>query len=338
MAYRVSKAYYEGYFRGFLQQSGLAEPATLLQFKVTLPFALQLSELELTFPLGDGDACDLYFTHIPWQEPHHYGGGSDELYELPENRCQCDLCFLTQTQSIEAQAVADIFDRLLEPLNDFLAAYKIATNDAMVYPLDPRALESVYLYNVVTLPAWREEKGILLLHDKIPFVKEHSLPADAIGEVIRLTQTIRNGQNPFTASILIFSDAYRFLHYGELRQAVINAQTGIEGFASALYRLLCDQKKSPRGEKAKRPPFMRLIKRELPCLLGCSWEIADPGSVVGRWYQNSYQCRNRVVHEGYLPTPPEACEAVDSAYRFRLLLVELLKKTSPALARQFFAL
>lgn len=337
ISYRITRDYYETYFREFLQQSGFAEPATLVQFKITLPFALQLSQLELSFAQKDGNCCDLYFINIPWREPHHYGEASEEILELPENRCQCDLCFITADTAIEGEAVSSIFDLLVKQLNDFLSAYKLATHDYLVYPIDLRALESLYVYNIVTVDGWKEQKGILLLHDKMPFIQEATLDGEKIRDIIRLTQMIQRGENPFATSAILLADAYRFLHYGELRQAVINAQTGMEGFITTLYRELLKRQKPPIQNQAKRLPFIQLVKQELPRLLGCSLDIADTDSPAGQWYQSSYLLRNKVVHEGYMPVPPEAREAVDNAQKFQLLLVEWLKEKDNALAMRYFS-
>ena len=275
----------------------------------------------------------MFFTNIPWEQPHHYGGAAHERILLPENRYQCDMCYVA-SQKIVPDEVSIIFDQLVEHLNYFLSAYILVTKDYQVYNIDPRVLESMYLYKITSITEWEEYEGILLLHTNIPFVKENELEIDKIQEIVRLTKVLKYGENPFSASILIFSDAYRFLHSGEIRPAVISAQTGVEGFITTLFQILAQGVTG--NQKGKKPPFMRIVRKELPQLLETEWDIEDTKSFVGQWYCNCYTCRNRVVHEGYLSNLGEARDAIDSAYSFRLYLVQLLKKKQPAEFSKFF--
>lgn len=47
--------------------------------------------------------------------------------------------------------------------------------------------------------------------------------------------------------------------------------------------------------------------------------------MVGKWYKNTYELRNRATHRGRIPTFSEADKAIFAAIEFRKFIVDRIK-------------
>jgi hypothetical protein len=120
--------------------------------------------------------------------------------------------------------------------------------------------------------------------------------------------------------------ARRSLDLGQLRVSVMEAGTGAELLVSSVVR----EAAAARGDSATRisgrmkAPFKnRFVEHFLP-LTGLEGDIADDTTAAGRWWQDSYLLRNRVVHDGYAPSRQEALNCLAAAR-------ELMAETGRAL-------
>ena len=84
--------------------------------------------------------------------------------------------------------------------------------------------------------------------------------------------------------------------------------------------------------------FIKMVRTGFHPRLGGKWKTDDVHSICGRWYRQTYELRNRVVHGGYFPTVLEARTAITAVQDFRIYVVSLLgqkKKAFPHLAQHF---
>lgn len=70
---------------------------------------------------------------------------------------------------------------------------------------------------------------------------------------------------------------------------------------------------------------MAIIKKILPGYLGGSWDVTKDTTVVGKWYKNTYELRNKATHRGKIPNFQEVDEAIFDAVEFRKFVVERIK-------------
>ena len=216
--------------------------------------------------------------------------------------------------------ISDQFDRGLDYLNEFLTLLASVSNEPAIGPITVYELPFAIPFVVRNLsdPELAErplEPCMLLLHANEPGVAD-DIPLERFEQVGRVQAFQRRaGGHPFTAYAQAMVAARRSLDLGQLRVSVMEAGTGAELLVTTVVR----EAAAARGEsptrisgRVKAPFKNRFIEHFLP-LTGLSGDIADKSTAPGRWWQDSYLLRNRVVHEGYAPSREEALNCLAAA-------------------------
>jgi hypothetical protein len=100
---------------------------------------------------------------------------------------------------------------------------------------------------------------------------------------------------------------------GDAANAIVSFQIAAETLAYELWALLlADEGLSEAEVQARRDeetPFASLLKREFANRLGGSWDLTRTNTPVGRYWNQLYLLRNRIIHAGYLPHDGDAEQA-----------------------------
>jgi len=124
------------------------------------------------------------------------------------------------------------------------------------------------------------------------------------------------------------------------RMSVIEIQTAFEVFAKGAVAAYCSQPENIGKKDVSGVPFAKITKTYLGRATGKTF---GPGqSDYDRWDSDAYRLRNRVVHEGYVPSLDEALDAVLAVeYALEYLAgrpkeKSWLKMKPPTVANEFF--
>lgn len=305
----------------------------IYQFAIVLPFHLPFTPRRcLTFVRTEGEACTFHFSDVAtkWRTTAGALRMEPNVLPLPRTRVEMILaCPSERSGTGDKDALSDIFDDLLTLLNTVLRAYILVRNDLSVHPIAREHLEPIALVRHVPVSNWSEaEEFLFVVHPNVP-AEEPRLDAAEEERVVAFTYGLLDSENPFFLSEELMFSARRSLRTGGYREAVFYAQSSVETMLTVLLEQLLRLEGKSDVEITnlrERTPFLSLVKRELPMRLGGRWDYTDPATVIGKWYADTYELRNRVVHGGFRPTYPEAGAAVTSAREFRVFVAERLDK------------
>ncbi|MGA8744852.1 MAG: hypothetical protein WB507_03195 [Solirubrobacterales bacterium] len=329
------------------------EDPCIYTFAAHLPFALGLPDRlghSITFeePFADPQDTELFgprvftdirlFTHLTPGLPAWPPGVTDALrrfydFELdddPEARYgEDDVNAHEQWVSLEtpgAPTAAELgeddpgfaFHRSLKALNLFLRVLYMHTHDIRIRPITTHDLRPV-----VVLGAWTCDRRWHHLTDMLmhPEAGHDALPPSGppITEAkLKAGLAAVGAGKPYLTTSLWRARAQRALRRGDPADAIISYQVTAESLLFDTYRMLLVDGGISAGDLDSKLnselPFKTLLIREMPPLLGGSWDVTRTGSPIGNYWHKLYLVRNRIVHAGLEPHGGHAQDA-EAGYR-----------------------
>lgn len=208
------------------------------------------------------------------------------------------------------------FHRSLSALNVFLQAFALARSDDRVRPISSRELRPIVMVGHLGLDgSWNG--GPMLMH---PDAKPRQLSSRSADEhVAGLNGALAAivAEAPFVRTRQWRTRGERRRYEGDAADAVVSFQIAAETLSYELWALLlADEGLSEAEVQARRDaevPFASLLKREFASRLGGSWDLTRTNTPVGRYWNELYLLRNRIIHAGYLPHDGDA-ERAEQAF------------------------
>lgn len=317
------------------------EPRTLIQFAVLLPFRVPARGLYVTlFPERD-IAHTFLFHEIQVLEEIPEGVLGGDVLKLPQEKTRVEMAYVTAEElcwddAKEEEGVhlmQEVFNTLVAGLNVVLTGYMLATQHIAAHRVTAEMIGPLYFGRFVPLDRWEEARvGGYLVHKEPLAPGREELTSAELERWKDYCNEMSQGENPFLVVRQIALTADRHLRDGSYSEAVVFAQTGVEVFLWSVYAALC----SAEGKNA--PPdvsFKALVKTEMPPRLGGNWSLTDNRFPAAKWYQQTYDLRNRIVHGGRFATKEQAAEALSAAdefYEWVVSRIEGRRKKYPRLA------
>lgn len=306
-------------------------PRRLLRVPVVLPFQLPFPEAAtFTFLLGDSEACTLSFDTLTSRHPIRADLATPPTKDTSAPPTRVVMTYVTECETEIGQSEVEatrVFDLMVAKLNQMISAYLVVTKDCTVYHVGHGMFEFGSVVAVIDPADWRTlSYGLFLLHANTRVAKP-VLDQETLGQVAWFVEVIEQGLNPFILSEEMALMADREFLGGCYREAVIYAQSSVEVFLSTLLtKILEIEGASPESieRMLQDVGFATRLRREYHPRLGGSWDVNNAASPLGRWYTNTYQLRNRVVHGGYAPTQHETKTAVEAAGALRNHIIGLI--------------
>lgn len=316
---------------------------TIVEFVITLPFYLPITKGAL-FSIHHETigVCSFKFFEVVRQESLVPGYDDAPTIEIKQTRVE--MIYSTSEEIILFEDNLDLssyFDILLEKLNYYIVAHLIKTKNLYIHRVSKEMLHFTCFFRCIALPNWnRPHAGVFYVHMNIAD-ESKDLSEEELSEVANLVNIMNQKTNPFLQHEEMFLNARRYFSDGFYRDAILYVQISIEEFINTLYitMLIQEGKTEEEAESIREQiPFMTLIKKELHSRLGGKWDINNPSSEIGSWYQDVYLVRNAITHRSYLPKFTEVDVAIKAANNFRLYVISLVKKkrkTYPKLSEYF---
>lgn len=239
-----------------------------------------------------------------WNDPYGTFRRTTAVVVLPPSVITSDLNSYRQGFSDELEI---IINSSVQAINRLLSVYRYVTNDTyMPYVKREDVTNTFQIGNCTINPDGtlsgngREMGSETRLTNTRPDYDEtiHT----AINRLLTTVEAI-----PLYEEFMM--SARSFLEHQSWRVAVIEVQTAFEVFVNETIRKYYLGRKPIRTvNEILQSNFKNLLRSHLPSVVGKSFNRGD--TPYDRWNSNSYLLRNKVVHEGYNPTPNEAIEAV----------------------------
>lgn len=158
---------------------------------------------------------------------------------------------------------------------------------------------------------WSSPSGTLDVHATLRDDLPDERPENEIVAAVNIIHEARAGRVPFFQWLELYQSSEHHLGSGRNDQSVMAACTATEVLINTLFRLLwtakkLDPKKLPGVLSA---PFKNQVTHHLPKFLSEKLVLDDDSVPPGRWHQDCYLLRNRIVHEGHKATSGEAYDS-----------------------------
>jgi hypothetical protein len=325
---------YDKYTNDFLPvyKSRDLEPKTIIHFTALLPVYIPINVGDcITIGLNEKEFGTYWFDSLCRNEEIDVGLMGPKKIETEIYRTKVEMFYVADkfSQKVNRNQLSDIFDRLLDGLNLIITGYQILTKDVGVHRITKEMIQFASVYRIINVNDWYNFKcGLLLLHPNVPS-KKTPLSYEKLEKVAWYTNILNQQWNPFMLSEELTLCALRHLQTGAYREAVIYSQMGIETLLKQLFIMfLTSEGKTltEAEETLEETPFMPMVKKEFHSRLGGNWNPKCSNTIIGQWKRDTYRLRNRIVHAGYQPNHKEADQALDSAKKFRVYIVSLIKK------------
>jgi len=323
------------------------EPKYLIQFPVILPFNIPFSQgVCISFVLDNNDVCTLHFSIIESQKSINAGIVTPEPISTPVHKTRVEMTYVSSEEvesSPDSEFLTNIFEQMVFCLNYVITGYLVHIKDTDVYTVSRKMFEFESIYRIIPTDNWEEMVvGIFLLNNNIPY-KKNILGEEETDEVINQSVLLYAEKNPFILSEKYMLKSKRNFENGFYEEAVINCQISIETFLSALISNLLEQENKSESEIDKfieDISFIKMVKSEFHPRLGGNWDPTDSSKKIGKWYSNTYDLRNSIVHTGYTPTSNEAQKSLESAINFRAYIIKLVNDSENkySKAKKYFQL
>ncbi|CAN5312460.1 hypothetical protein BH11ACT4_BH11ACT4_23730 [soil metagenome] len=219
------------------------------------------------------------------------------------------------------------FHRCLNALNQFITAQIIAFGDDRVQPINTHDLDAVLRESLDLEGQW-SFLGPLLMHpDELPTSPPRKNMEEVGGKIQNAVMSVLY-EHPFVPAKLWHWRSRAAGRRGDQVDRVISLQTSVEIMLFAVWRMsLVDQHRTSAQIKAEIErfvPFERLIKTQIPRLLGGSWDNTLGGSPFALYWKDLYKLRNRIVHAAHEPTTSEGDRAEEAYKALRKYINERL--------------
>jgi len=319
-------------------------PKILVQFGLVLPYFIPFPEQSMLFyKVNSEEVCYLTFTSI-WDKQTVFTGSyknDGTQVDIKRTRVEVTYAFKKHTNIFDdvdenslkdpvQDLLTDVFDMSLSKVNNVVEAYLAKTKDSKAHKLTKEHFDIALLFRISNGHNYKELTSILFaIHMNAPNISSEYLSHSKTDEIMNYVDVVGDNLNPFVAGNEFMIEARRNFAYGSYRQAIINAQTSVEIFMYNIYREFLKQEGFTSEEITAKSESMRyksLVKDQFFTRLGGDFDISDYKTRVGEWWANTYQYRNKVVHEGYRPSFSECDEAIYHATDIIEYIVELIYK------------
>lgn len=203
----------------------------------------------------------------------------------------------------------------LEHLNDLLSGVMSVRRDPEVAPVGLRELPPLaFGFGWDLHPDGRrsrvEWQGYAA-NDRLPWLEPVMTSEEA--ELAAWISTA-NG-HPLKQAGDFLLGAWSSAQRGRFTHAVAEAGTAVELLISAALRLAAPYHgySQPKLNNVLDGPFASRARDHFAPIFGYDTDPATSKDALGRWWQDTYLLRNRVVHRGHRPTEPEAAQALEAA-------------------------
>lgn len=318
-------------------------PSVILQLPIVIPFQLPFRDGTcFTMPLDNGDGFTFILKSIRSKECFCEGILSNNDYVRDIIKTRIEMNYISSHMIHDSEEkVSILFDAMLDSINNLILSYLIIKKDFKAFRVTKEMLEHTSVYQIIDISNWNcIKEAIFLIHSDISYVRQ-DLNFKEREKISLFSYVIKNELNPFIPSEEIMLSAIRNFHEGFYKEAVFHSQTSIEIFINALlielYKIenLCS---SEIQNEIDNVPFKTKIKSKLVVRLGGNWDLTSASSIVGLWYTNTYELRNRIAHGGYIPDFSEVDKALVYAKDLRKYIINLInnnKKGYQSLKKYF---
>lgn len=298
---------------------------SLLEFEITLPFYIPFADNSL-FCFSQKE----YILHFLYKQIKE----KKTIYEhknltLEKHYTKVTIGISYNSNIFKNQDINNIFfDIALKELNNQITTYTIYTKDESCYHLTKEMLFPSLILNIVDLKKEHCEKQLFNLHTNLSSEKKKLIPED-LNNITRLHLIYSGNLNPLIRSQIYVLKARRNMKEGFYDDAVISIQIYIEIIIRLVYKeilLSSNLDNEQINNKLERINFITLVTSELQAPLGGTWDRTKEGTKINSWYINTYNIRNKIVHNGYYPNFNEATLAIDSAMKFSDFIFNQIRK------------
>lgn len=306
-------------------------PKSFIEYEIVLPFHIPF-HISRTITLSfENEFLSFRFDMVTTNESYKYPFEGD----MPILNVHKTKMLMMAATEIEYEKLIDdketywnkYFDLLLEELNKIIISYMTTKKDVDCHYVTKEMLQASILVRMTNLDTWENDMGLFMLHMNVPYEKD-PLSDKEIEEIIRLYGIVSYDLNPFADGEQFALSARRYFKQGFYLEAVIYAQTSVEVLIRTLFQELLKTDGASEDEikdSLESTSFMAIIKKKLPAYLGGCWDVTKSDSEVGKWYENTYELRNRATHRGRIPSFREADSAICDAIEFRKFVVDRVK-------------
>lgn len=352
---KMPKAIFLREFEPVVRKLGCPPTTHILAFQVALPFDVRVQRgTAYTARVGSNAACTVTIHRAIVKQRSPLFAMFEKTNDEPEwevGQAVAELVGYVSggdpdliKEGFSSDALSAMFDLMLGALNTYLAGYLFATRDIRADIVGIRTLHPVALYRLWEVASWDTETGGLMLLSATGMFPASLEPINDrdTRRLLHGAQLYETKANPFVAAELHLIRAEGVERDGDHRRCVIEANTGIEVFLSALYRALASEDGVADSDIENRLDggrnFLSVVTREFHPRLGGRWDLALHGTPIGDWHKRVYLMRCRAVHGGHHPKYEEAVAALDAAINLRSWIVQRVaarKKKYPKTAAFF---
>ncbi|MDT7537877.1 MAG: hypothetical protein QOI82_1462 [Actinomycetota bacterium] len=233
----------------------------------------------------------------------------------------------------DTEVAVRLFNRCMQGLNRFLGAYMVATEDPSVRQLSPEALGDFVLVELRDLDDEPlGSSGLLTLPRATR--PEHFNALDDASLLERLGASMRHEGVSHPMDTVVRWQV-RARHYsevaGDYEMALISLNTSAEVLIDAIWSAHRVDESRDSSLYEEVPQFsktLKIVAKEL----GRPW-TSEPENVWARYYQDCYQLRNDIAHEGRQVNADELDAALDAYEALRAACVELTIATAETYPR-----
>lgn len=304
------------------------KPKSILLFGIVLPFYLPLkNNTNLTYKVNQNTLCHYRFHLVNHKEKFYSGSYNEIPVETNVQRTRVEMVYIPRNNMIISdELLSKSFNLLLEKLNELIKSIIIITKNKFISKVNGETLEPMVLYSLIDLTEY-DVMNQGLFHLNYHKLENGGKPLSTKETDLVMCAIDLLPNNPFTFSTELYLSAIRSLHIGDLRKSVIDSQTAVETFLTALYRYLVLKEGYSQEEVDKKVndiAFKNLVIHQFHKRLGGDFDIRDEGTPISDWWSNTYLLRNKIVHEGKLPSHSEAIKSIDSVNELFKYVTDLI--------------
>ena len=224
-------------------------------------------------------------------------------------------------------SVRTIIDRSLELVSSIVMAYSELQNDDSVFPVDTRHIEPVSHFRVIEPMQWTTYNWMSMNNLYWPGEDPPVVQSEIARRVY--SHSFVNQGGAFEEFQKHYWRARYELRLGETDLAVVYAVLSVEVLTSKIYVLYetgTGRDEQQVTEEFAEIPFKRVLDREMPRIIGGSWDLTARRSAPGKWYLGAYHLRNQTVHSGQIPEHMEAVSSMEQTDRLHQYIHTLVNR------------
>lgn len=221
-----------------------------------------------------------------------------------------------------------LFEIAINDLNEIMLNYAFLSDDEVVCSINRDNIEFASHFRGITVSSW-ETYNWMTVHNVSAYPRERK--SNFIPEYLSQSLFIRPTENYFFEFKKNFQNARYLLSRGFTIESLIKMNTAIEVLVNQILALCWSaEEKNTLEEIIKKIDdisFKKRLNSELPKFLGGNWDVTNTDKIVGKWYTNSYDLRNKMVHGGYIPELNEVYDSMNCNYEFINYVINLMNKS-----------